>query len=216
MQPFQNGYYAYLAVDADTTPGSYVIGDQRLTIQAASFSVQKLKVSEKTELMRRDTKRIQRDQAIIRAARQTATADFLFPPRSPFVKPAEGRLSTPFGYTRYVNGAFAGRHLAVDIAAPTGTPIYATNGGVVVLAEEFLLPGNTIYIDHGMALFSQYAHLSEIMVKKGEFVQAGQRIGSIGSTGYSTGPHLHFAFWVAQTPVDPNLFFDQTPFDWTK
>jgi murein DD-endopeptidase MepM/ murein hydrolase activator NlpD len=216
MQPFQNGFYAYLAIDADLSPGKYTVGDQILTVQAASFSVQKLIVSQQTEQLRRDTKRIQKDQAIIRAARRTVTEDFLFPPRSAFVRPAEGRLSTPYGYTRYVNGSFAGRHMAIDIAAPKGTPVYATNDGVVLLAESFLLPGDTIYIDHGMALFSQYAHLSEIFVKKGEHVTAGQRIGSIGSTGYSTGPHLHFTFWVAQTPVDPDLFFGRTPFDWAQ
>jgi len=164
------------------------------------------------EAMRRNTERIEADQKKVNEARSRSAETFLFD--SPFLKPIEGRLSTPYGYTRYINGKLSSTHNAIDLAAPEGTPIAATNDGVVVLAEELYLTGLTIYIDHGMGLFSQYAHLSELHVSAGDTVKKGDVIGLVGSTGFSTGPHLHFTFWVHNTPANPDLFFDTTPFRW--
>ena len=65
-----------------------------------------------------------------------------------------------------------------------------------------------------MNVFSQYAHLSKLNVKEGDMVEAGDIIGEVGSTGFSTGPHLHFAFFIGHEPVNPDLFFDSSPFQW--
>jgi biotin carboxyl carrier protein len=214
LKPFGLGYYTYLPIPVDMKAGEYEIGDQILTIQEKSFETQYLEVSKKMESMRRDTQRISADQQKINLARKESEAEFLFSSDSEFVIPVEGRLSTPFGYTRYVNGSLSGRHRAIDLAAPEGTPIQATNDGIVVLAEELYLTGNAIYIDHGMGLFSQYAHLFELNVKVGDRVKQGDIIGLVGSTGFSTGPHLHFTFWAHNVPVNPDLFFGKTPFHW--
>lgn len=214
LKPFGLGYYTYLPIPVDMKAGEYEIGDQILTVQEKSFDTQYLEVSKKMESMRRDTKRINADQEKINLARKESEPEFLFPSDSEFVIPVEGRLSTPFGYTRYVNGNLSGRHRAIDLAAPEGTPIQATNDGIVVLAEELYLTGNAIYIDHGMGLFSQYAHLFELSVKVGDRVKQGDIIGLVGSTGFSTGPHLHFTFWAHNVPVNPDLFFGKTPFHW--
>nr|WP_246362538.1 M23 family metallopeptidase [Paenibacillus alba] len=164
--------------------------------------------------MKQDTARIDADQKKIDQARSKSEPAFLF--SGPFVKPIEGILTTPYGYTRYVNGKYDSAHLAVDLAAKEGTPIKATNDGVVALADSLYLTGNSIYIDHGMGLFSQYAHLSELRVKTGDRVKQGDIIGLVGTTGFSTGPHLHFTFWAHNVQVNPDLFWGTTPFRWVE
>lgn len=214
LQPFGAGYYAYLPVPANMPPGEYDIGDRTLTVKAKQFPTQYLEVSDQLADMRRDTERIAADQVKVREAMAESETQFLFSPESLFVKPIEGRLTTSYGHTRYVNGNLSGRHMAIDLAMPQGTPIKATNSGVVVLAEELYLAGNSIYIDHGMGLFSQYSHLYEMDVAVGDRVEQGDIIGTVGSTGFSTGPHLHFTFWVDGVPANPDLFFNSSPFHW--
>lgn len=213
LEPFGAGYFTYLPIPANMKPGDYPIGDQILKVTSQNFPKQYLQVSEQLESMRQDTKRIEADQVKIDAARSRSQPEFLFD--SAFLKPVEGVLTTPYGHTRYVNGKLSGSHLALDLAAKQGTPIKATNDGVVALADNLYLTGNSIYIDHGMGLFSQYAHMSELRVKTGDKVKKGDIIGLVGSTGFSTGPHLHFTFWAHNVPVNPNLFFDTMPFQWT-
>ena len=214
LQPYEAGYFTYLPIAMGVKAGTYPIGDQTLTIKAKKFETQYLKVTEQMESMKQDTARINADQKKIDLARSKSEPTFLF--RGPFVKPIEGILTTPYGYTRYVNGKYDSAHMALDLAAKEGTPIKATNDGVVALAEPLYLTGNSIYIDHGMGLFSQYAHLSELRVKTGDRVKQGDIIGLVGTTGFSTGPHLHFTFWAHNIQANPDLFFNTTPFQWVK
>ena len=214
LQSFGTGYYALLPVPTDLKPGTYMLNGTPFEVKKKQFDTDWLTVTEDQANMWRDGERIAADQKKIDQARSTSEPEFLFAPESPFIIPVEGRLTTPYGYTRYVNGVYNGIHRAIDLAAPTGTPVKAANAGKVALAEELYLTGNSIYIDHGMNLFSQYAHLSKLNVKPGDWVEAGDIIGEVGSTGFSTGPHLHFTFWIGHTPVNPNLFFNRTPFHW--
>jgi murein DD-endopeptidase MepM/ murein hydrolase activator NlpD len=210
---YDSGYFTYLPIPMGTKPGKYTIEGQTLLVKSKSFETDRLTVTKEQEAMTQDRKRINADQVKINKAR--STSDPMFAGTDSFMIPVQGsRLSTPYGYTRYVNGKFAGSHTAIDLAVPTGTEIHATNAGRIVLAETLYLTGNSIYMDHGMNLFSQYAHLSKILVKTGDIVKKGDVIGLVGSTGFSTGPHLHFTFWVGNNPVNPNLFFDTTPFRW--
>jgi murein DD-endopeptidase MepM/ murein hydrolase activator NlpD len=212
LLPYDTGYFTYLPISMDTKPGTYTIQGQSLRVKSKSFETDRLTVTKAQEAMKQDTTRINADQQKINAAR--SKSDPVFASTEPFMIPVEGRLSTPYGYTRYVNGKFDGSHTAIDLAAPTGTPVKATNAGRVVLADMLYLTGNSIYIDHGMNLFTQYAHMSKLLVKTGDIVKKGDVIGLVGTTGFSTGPHLHFTFWVGNNPVNPNLFFDTTPFKW--
>jgi murein DD-endopeptidase MepM/ murein hydrolase activator NlpD len=118
--------------------------------------------------------------------------------------PVGGRLTTEFGETRYVNDfPTSYRHLGLDIAAPEGTEVKASNRGKVVLARSLILTGNTVMIDHGEGLFSVYHHLLKLSVKAGAVVERGQKIGEVGSTGFSTGPHLHFMISYFTTNLEP-------------
>jgi hypothetical protein len=213
LEPFGSGYFTYLPMSLGIKAGSYPIGDAVLTITPKKFQTQYLQVTQQMAAMKQDTKRILEDQKKIDLARSQSQPEFLA--ASNFIMPVDGILTTPYGYTRYVNGKFDSSHRALDLAAKEGTPIKATNDGVVALSELLYLTGNSIYIDHGMGLYSQYAHLSELRVNTGDYVKQGDIIGLVGTTGFSTGPHLHFTFWAHNVPVNPNLFFDTTPFHWT-
>lgn len=124
-----------------------------------------------------------------------------------FILPTEGRLTTEFGEGRYINDAITSySHSGIDIGAPAGTDVKATNAGKVTLSRHFALTGNTIIIDHGQGLLSYYLHLDERYVSENDFVERGKIIGTVGSTGRSTGPHLHFGMSIFTTYVEPGYF----------
>lgn len=126
-----------------------------------------------------------------------------------FIQPVEGRISTPFGAIRYTNSDFDNPsfHWGLDIAAPKGTPVVAPNNGRVVLAEKLLNTGNTLVIEHGGGLKSYYFHMNALSVSQGDQVTKGQQVGEVGSTGYSTGPHLHFETRIGKAAVSPPMLF---------
>ncbi len=114
--------------------------------------------------------------------------------------------TSPFGAQRILNGEPKRPHYGVDIAAPAGTPIYAPADGVVSLADDDLyFEGQMVMIDHGQGLISMYLHMSDIDVKPGQEVKRGQRIGTVGSTGRSTGPHLCWRLKWRNRNLDPEL-----------
>ena len=122
----------------------------------------------------------------------------------PLALPLFGDTTSPFGAFRVYNqGSFSARHTGQDIRATTGTPVYASATGRVVLAEHLDIRGNTVIIDHGWGVFTAYCHFSEILVAPSQLVEAGDVIGLSGNTGRSTGPHLHWELAVGGTWVDP-------------
>lgn len=117
-----------------------------------------------------------------------------------------GHLGSPFGWRI---DPFTGRsalHTGVDFEAQPGTPIVAAAGGVVVAAEVHPAYGNMVEVDHGNDLVTRYAHASRLLVKKGDLVKRGQKVAEVGSTGRSTGPHLHFEVLVQGVPQNPQRF----------
>lgn len=115
------------------------------------------------------------------------------------------RVSALFGERRSYNGGKPGLcgHEGQDFAVPGGTPVYAPAGGIVTLAKPLQVRGNVIFIDHGRNVFSAFYHLSEIVAQDGQQVKAGDLIGKVGTTGFSTGDHLHWSMWVNGIYVDP-------------
>jgi murein DD-endopeptidase MepM/ murein hydrolase activator NlpD len=115
-------------------------------------------------------------------------------------------LGSAFGFrTDPINGRSA-LHTGLDFQAEPGRAILAAAGGVVVTQEYHAAYGNMVEIDHGNDLVTRYAHASETFVKKGDLIKRGQKIASVGSTGRSTGPHLHFEVLVQGLPQDPQKF----------
>ncbi len=122
----------------------------------------------------------------------------------PFIQPTQGRFTSPFGLPRrYVAGGNISYHFGTDIAAPEGTEIYATNAGRVLVADFYPIKGGLVVIDHGASVYSLYFHQSKLHVKVGETVSRGQLLGEIGTTGLSTGPHLHWEMRVNQVATNP-------------
>lgn len=118
----------------------------------------------------------------------------------------EGRIGSPFGFRIDPITGQSALHTGLDFPADTGTPIVAAAGGVVIAQEYHAAYGNLVEIDHGNKLVTRYAHASRVMVQKGDIVRRGQTIAAVGTTGRSTGPHLHFEVWVAGVPQNPQKF----------
>ena len=119
------------------------------------------------------------------------------------VRPVPGRVTSTFGPRTHPILGTVRLHTGIDMSAPYGQPIKAAAGGRVILASSYGGYGNTVMIDHGGGMVTLYAHQSRIRVSYGEIVTAGQTVGESGSTGLSTGPHLHFEVRINGTPVNP-------------
>lgn len=118
------------------------------------------------------------------------------------LRPVEGRRTSAFGKVRTYWGGLKKHHEGIDYANVRGTPVHASADGFVVLAREEPVYGKTIIVHHGQGVASSYSHLDRLDVTLGDRVQAGQRLGSVGSTGFSTGPHLHWGVTVDGVEVD--------------
>jgi murein DD-endopeptidase MepM/ murein hydrolase activator NlpD len=123
--------------------------------------------------------------------------------RGAFLRPRATRVTSAFGGGREFNGTIRSRHMGVDFAGAVGTPVRATNSGVVALVDTFYLAGRAVYIDHGAGLVTAYFHLSRADVAVGDTVTRGQIIGLVGETGRVTGPHLHWVARYGAITVDP-------------
>lgn len=120
----------------------------------------------------------------------------------------QANMGSPFGWRIDPITGQSALHTGLDFAANIGTPIQAAAGGVVVTQEFHPQYGNMIEIDHGNDLISRYAHASRVFVKKGDLIKRGQKIAEVGTSGRSTGAHLHFEVLVNGVPQDPQRFLN--------
>ncbi len=127
-----------------------------------------------------------------------------------FLLPAEGRFSSEYGMIRYINGEFNGYHGGTDIAGPIGTPVIAPNHAKVEFADFLQLSGGTIVLDYGGGLKAYMFHLDAIHVEAGDIVEKGQLIADMGTTGFSTGSHLHYQLQIDRYAIDPMMSFEPT------
>ena len=155
------------------------------------------------------TARIKQDNINVANARSGNTdLDALF---TRFEWPAKGVISGVYGSQRILNGVPKWPHYGLDIANKTGTPVYAPVDGVVTMADDLYYSGNTLILDHGMRVFSTFLHMDTITVEVGETVKQGEQIGTIGSTGRSTGPHLDWRINLGNTRLDPQTIISGSP-----
>jgi len=125
-----------------------------------------------------------------------------------FTVPSDGVMDSPYGYQSFYNGHRMWWHQGVDFAAPAGSPVVAANAGIIALAQALPLGGNTVVIDHGQGILTEYLHLSAFAGRVGTRVERGTLIGRIGATGLVTGPSLHWGLYVNGTWVNP-LFWTE-------
>jgi murein DD-endopeptidase MepM/ murein hydrolase activator NlpD len=207
--------FAFVGLDLGLEPGSFPMtvtfegtnGGREavrrdIVVEAKEFPRKKLWVKESFAVPPKEV-----EERIRREAELVAWVYAIITPRwlgdGAFIQPNEGKVFPNFGQRRIYNDAPRSTHAGVDIAAPQGDPIRAANAGKVVLASHLYLSGNAVIIDHGLGVFSFYGHMSKLLVKRGQAVGKGDIIGKCGTTGRSTGPHLHWAVRVFDSRVDP-------------
>ncbi|MFZ8199880.1 M23 family metallopeptidase [Alteromonas portus] len=155
------------------------------------------------------TARIKQDNINVANARSGNTdLDALF---TRFEWPAKGAITGVYGSQRILNGVPKWPHYGLDIANETGTPVYAPVDGVVTMADDLYYSGNTLILDHGMRVFSTFLHMDTITVEVGDTVKQGEQIGTIGSTGRSTGPHLDWRINLGNIRLDPHTIMSGSP-----
>lgn len=177
-------------------------GGRAVAIAPREFPEKKLTVPERyVNPPRAVQDRIRWESELLATIYGTATPRWLG--EGPFGRPYEGPITANFGERRVYNKVPRSSHAGVDIAAPAGAPVRAANSGRVLLARDLYFSGRTVILDHGLGLLTVYCHFSELKVTRGESVAKGQVIGLAGSTGRSTGPHLHWSARVRQSRVDP-------------
>jgi murein DD-endopeptidase MepM/ murein hydrolase activator NlpD len=214
--PQKQAFMAFLGIDVQTKPGPYVL---TVTVHRSDGSVEKIRkdllvVERKfpsTKLTLdpnyvtppasvRD--RIKREAELIALAMSVVTPEWLGD--GPFVVPNPAPSWSNFGQRRLNNNVLQSLHAGLDLRVPFGQPIQAANAGRVVMASDLYMGGKTVIIDHGLGVFSTYGHMSELLVKRGDAVKKGQTVGLCGTTGRSTGPHLHWSFRILDARVDPD------------
>jgi murein DD-endopeptidase MepM/ murein hydrolase activator NlpD len=208
-------WFVLFGIPLDTLPGELEIEIKRagqtsnriVRIGSKAYPAQHLTIKDqrKVEPNPEDLARIEREQKVTEAVKRQFSPN---QPDTDFALPATGRLSSRFGLRRFFNGLPRNPHAGLDVAAGTGAAVTAPAAGVVANRGDYFFNGNTVFIDHGQGLITAYMHLSRIDVHTGQAVQRGDRLGAVGATGRVTGPHLHWAVILNNTPVDPERFLN--------
>ncbi|HEV7180248.1 MAG TPA: M23 family metallopeptidase, partial [Candidatus Baltobacteraceae bacterium] len=184
-----------------------VADDQRAHVATEVSAIEELSAAEESQLESLIQERQRELEAEREAARRAAGISGKPLPSEggpgSFSWPVSGTITSPYGWRSNPFGGSPDFHPGLDIAAPAGTTVTAAASGTVILAQWYGGYGNFVMIDHGGNISSGYGHLSAIYVSVGQKVQRGQAIGAVGSTGHSTGPHVHFEIRVNGKPVDP-------------
>ncbi len=178
------------------------------TINDKAYRAQYLKIKNKKHVNPdpEQVKRWRREKAEMVAAFKHW--DQVNQPPVQFELPAKGRFSSPFGLKRFYNNQPRNPHSGLDIAAPKGSPIKAPAAGTVLTTGHYFFNGKTVIMDHGQGLTTMYCHMDRIDVKPGDKLNTGDKLGTIGTTGRSTGPHLHWGVSLNNVRVDPTLFLN--------
>jgi len=209
-------YRSLLATTVFQKPGSYPLMiqsshgqklmEKAITVANARYSTQNVGVSKQMGGLQP----LPGEMEAIQALKVVSTPIAFW--QEPFVTPTVDCQNSGFGNLRYHNGKPTGDyHKGVDLRSPAGRNITAINNGKIKIAKMFRLHGGTVGIDHGQGVSSVYIHMSKILVKEGQMVKKGDVIGKVGSTGFATGPHLHWGLYMNGLPVNPIQWIKGVP-----
>ena len=205
---------ALIGIDLDAAPGRYTVAvdaglpsgpatyRQSFAVAGKAFRTRTLTVDQAFVTPPETARARIAEEAQLLAALWPRTAPERFW-TGPFARPVPHEANSAFGTRSVFNGEPRNPHTGADFMSPAGTPVLAPNRGRVVLARDLYYSGGTVILDHGLGLFSTFAHLSQQDVSEGALVESGTRLGLVGATGRVTGPHLHWAVRLGATRVDP-------------
>jgi murein DD-endopeptidase MepM/ murein hydrolase activator NlpD len=203
---------ALVGVDLDVRPGAHTldvqVGDnyaeRTLRVVARVFATRRLTVDPAfVNPPENERLRIEREREQLEKLWKSVTNEKLWEGR--FEPPVPEQANSAFGTRSILNGEPRSPHGGADFPSPAGTPIKAPNGGRVVLADALYYTGNTVVVDHGLGLYSLFAHMTDMRVHAADVVHTGDALGTVGSTGRVTGPHLHWAVRLNGSRVDPTV-----------
>ncbi len=202
-------FQAILGIDLYTKPDSYSLDiasegavlHRTIVVSKKKYPVQRLTLPKRmVELSPENEARVEREQKKMAA---------VWPVVSPrgwsgnFINPCEGEIVTKFGVQRIINKIPKNSHTGVDVSAKEGDAVLAPNNGVAVLIDDQFFSGNSIVLDHGQGIYTMFFHLSKVLIRPGQTVTKGEVIGLVGSTGRSTGAHLHWGVRIQGARVNP-------------
>ncbi len=209
FNPSKDSLKALVGIDLFTEPGTYTLDlsvdgtavSRSITVVKKEYPVQRLTLpKDMVELSPQNEARAERDQKKF---------EVLWPEESvrewdgDFMNPRKGEIVTAFGLRRIINKIPKSPHTGVDVSAELGDAVRAPNNGTVVLVDDMFFTGNSVVLDHGQGIYTMFFHFSKILVAPGQQVKKGDVIGLVGSTGRSTGPHLHWGVRIEGARVDP-------------
>ncbi len=218
---YGEGFMAFIPVKTAAAAGEYTLSfeaenftfSETVTVTDRNFPTQYLTVAPQTLEQTLEDKEVRvYFDYFFQKYRFTYTEEILW--NGEFILPLGEhpyKETTSFGSFRTFSNGDTEWHNATDMAAPGGTPIYATNSGRVLFADWLGLTGYTVVLDHGMGVLSWHYHLSAMDVAEGDSVEKGQLIGKVGTTGLSTGNHLHFGISVGGIFTDPMALMGKEP-----
>ena len=172
----------------------------RIDIQKKEYASQNIKINKFKKKTKKELDRIYRERKEISLAKKIKYNHY---PDINFIIPVEGIVTGVFGTQRFYNGEKGKYHNGHDIAAKTGTPIFAPSSGKVILTGHYYYNGKFVMMNHGNNLISIFLHMDTINVQEGIVLKKGDLLGTVGSTGLSTGPHLHWSVTLNNTYIDP-------------
>jgi murein DD-endopeptidase MepM/ murein hydrolase activator NlpD len=206
-------YEGFIAADLAQDPGTYVLNltyepsgikkQMEIEVTAKDYGVRKITIADdsKVNLNEKDLARATRESDHMNKLwGNSISAPFW---ERPFIMPLDSEVIGNFGRRSMINDQPRSPHTGVDMRGNRGTPVKACNDGLVVLTGDHFFTGNTVVIDHGAGILSMYFHLDKINVMKGDKISRGEVLGTVGSTGRVTGPHLHWGIRVDEQRVDP-------------
>ena len=214
FDPSSRDYFVLLGAGLDCEPGTHILAvkwqgpdgpdlySHEVQVTARSFPEERLSVPERmVEFPPKILERVLNDQKAVKETCNKISNKLYW--QRPFIWPVKSKILSPFGLRRIFNNKPRSPHSGVDLRAPEGTSILASNYGKVAMARDCYLSGKTVILDHGGGLYTLYAHLASYKVREGQEVKPGQVVGLAGSTGRATGPHLHWGVSLLGKRLDP-------------